>query len=297
MKIPIPALSLLAIVVGLLPTTVMAWGDSGHQITCEIAWHYLKPATKREVLRFLPDGSYEQLSAACTWPDRYARSHRRFDWLKPYHFVNVDIRANSAAVTDENCENGECVSKGVEHFSCQLQDSSVRNSLRINATRLVGHFVGDIHQPLHVSHVDNCGGCSVKPVYDGADNRNMHSIWDTALIEKHLVDAYSVPDADSADLWESLAFDLRMSLTNRDISKWQSKLDPVAWANESLKIAKRRRLFKYRSGETLPDNYGENTLPVIKKRLKQGGVRLAAVLNAVFSDDLPYDCSAYQYRR
>ncbi len=83
---------------------------------------------------------------------------------------------------------GEYVSSSSTYIS-QIQDhfSSV-NDQKSFALRLVIHYVGDIHQPLHsVSEVDNQypkgdrGGNSeyINPSIDGVGN--LHSVWDSVI--------------------------------------------------------------------------------------------------------------------
>lgn len=83
---------------------------------------------------------------------------------------------------------GEYVSSSSTYIS-QIQDhfSSV-NDQKSFALRLVIHYVGDIHQPLHsVSEVDNQypkgdrGGNSeyINPSIDGVGN--LHSVWDSVM--------------------------------------------------------------------------------------------------------------------
>lgn len=43
-------------------------------------------------------------------------------------------------------------------------------------------FVGDIHQPLHDEALD-VGGNSIDVTYDGDDTWNLHSVWDTAMLQ------------------------------------------------------------------------------------------------------------------
>jgi S1/P1 Nuclease len=56
-----------------------------------------------------------------------------------------------------------------------------RNEKRI-ALRFVAHLVGDIHQPLHAGFADDRGGNSVDVRFNGR-KENLHSLWDTALVE------------------------------------------------------------------------------------------------------------------
>lgn len=74
------------------------------------------------------------------------------------------------------------------------------------ATRLMIHYVGDIHQPLHGSaRVDDAypagdrGGNSFKLTSrDGASN--LHAVWDSVIYSQEGYPVLPLPDAD----WETL---------------------------------------------------------------------------------------------
>jgi hypothetical protein len=137
---------------------------------------------------------------------------------------------------------------------------------------------------LHVAHRDDCGGCSVKPVFAGSEERTIHKIWDTTLIEIY-EETYEGSDS---DLWEELAYDLRSTITAEERARWSASLSPVAWAQESLEIAQ-QDVFRYVTGDTLPPAYSALVYDRVALRLKQAGIRLAALLNRVFSSqNLPF---------
>jgi hypothetical protein len=56
-----------------------------------------------------------------------------------------------------------------------------RNEKRV-ALRFVAHLVGDTHQPLHAGFAEDHGGNSVDVRVNGR-KENLHSFWDTALVE------------------------------------------------------------------------------------------------------------------
>ena len=276
------------VVASLLPSSTFGWGGQGHQIIGEIAWHHLSPPAKRAVKQLLPAGRYATLSRACTWADSYARGRPAYEWAGPLHYIDVDIGEPRAVVTEANCPNGDCVVRAIERFSRQLRDPEVDEGKRVNALRFLAHFVGDIHHPLHVAHADGCGGCSVKPWYGGSRSRTIHKIWDTTMIREY-VDAYEADDGrPDPEAWKELAGDLRSEIRRRDVKRWSRELTPLAWANESLALAK-DGMFVYRAGDPLPAGYSEKAYPVVTARLKRAGVRLAALLDVIFSDEpLPF---------
>ena len=67
-----------------------------------------------------------------------------------------------------------------------LLDTSQSSEDRGNALKFLLHFIGDVHQPLHAEALDR-GGNEIKACFDSACGRiNLHEIWDTEIIHKHL---------------------------------------------------------------------------------------------------------------
>ena len=259
------------------PTLALGWGNDGHRIVGEIAWHHLTPEAKREVRQLLEPGRYGTLAETCTWADTYARARDEYDWVAPFHYINVDRSAERVEATRDNCRKDACVIGGIRRFGRQLRDGDASHATRVNALRFLGHFVGDVHQPLHVSHFDGRGGTLTTPRFASDDRRHVHAIWDDVLISRHL-------ERLGAD-WKTYAGELRLGITERQRGDWGLVLDPVEWANESLAIAKRDDLFRFGNGERLPDGYSGDAMPVISERLRQAGIRLAALLNRIFAPD------------
>jgi len=126
------------------------------------------------------------------------------------------------------------------------------------AVRLLIHYTGDIHQPLHAtSRVDHefkagdRGGNSVSlPSINGA--KNLHSVWDSVVYAQ--TDDYDTPFSSSD--WNAIgayAADLVKSFpaTQDDVAS----LDPKVWANDSFSIAKTFLYKTVEEGHKLSDAY------------------------------------------
>jgi len=67
------------------------------------------------------------------------------------------------------------------------------------ALAFLGHFVGDVHQPLHVSYSDDRGGNQTRIYYRG-ERTNLHAFWDrdvpslsgTLTEDSNLIASFSV---------------------------------------------------------------------------------------------------------
>jgi hypothetical protein len=59
-------------------------------------------------------------------------------------------------------------------------DPSTGPTLRQEALKFILHFIGDIHQPLHVENVER-GGNEISVCWHKACHHNLHSVWDTTI--------------------------------------------------------------------------------------------------------------------
>jgi hypothetical protein len=246
------------------------------------------------------------------WADREARGKKAYAWVEPLHYTDLDPNATEVVVDSVNCPKGNCVIEAIPRFARVLEDSNASRDARIEALRLLAHFVGDVHQPLHVAFADSCGGCTVRLQTPGG-RMSLHELWDVELLKEDLRRRYDNPDApeqsdeesmtkDVIPHWRLLARELAnpgivqarpgatigtivsaQGDTSQSISRscCASDLDPRAWAEESLQLSQ-FPLFRV-SGE-VSDAYVDQAIPVMERRLYEAGLRLAAVLTEVFSD-------------
>jgi hypothetical protein len=241
-----------------------AWGPNAHRVIGEIAWRNLDPETRRAVRALLPAGRYDTLAEAATWADTWARERDGYAWLAPLHFVDVPPDAQRV----EAARGCGCVTGAILEFADALGDPQRPHGERVDALRLVAHLVGDVHQPLHVSHPDGSGGASVRVRLAGEETQ-LHRAWDSGFLRLHL--------ARTGLRWRRYAIGLHEAIPPAARRAWAAPRDPRAWAEESLALA-RRHAFDVRSGAVLGPDAVAAALPVIERRLQQAGVRLAALL-------------------
>jgi hypothetical protein len=269
----VPAALGVALAAALLaPGSARGWGANGHRVTGEIAWRSLAPETQRALRELLPRGRWDTLAEAAAWADTTARDEPRWDWLEPLHFVQVEPDA-SRVRAGRDCT---CVVGAIELQRDRLCDPRTPRDERILALRLVAHFVGDVHQPLHVSHPDMRGGTTVDVRFDGRET-TLHRLWDGGLLERRLRER-----GRRRPRWRALAQSLAETTPAAEQVRWAASADPRAWADESLELA-RAHAFAVREGAALGDAYYEAVITIVERRLTQAGVRLGALLDACFA--------------
>jgi hypothetical protein len=63
-----------------------------------------------------------------------------------------------------------------------LKSSSTTQEQKIVALKFLVHFIGDAHQPMHVSRAEDKGGNTIPVKFDG-NATNLHTLWDSRLID------------------------------------------------------------------------------------------------------------------
>jgi hypothetical protein len=246
-----------------------AWGDQGHKVICEIALRLVHPTTRAEIERLIStDERFTSFSDSCTWPDHPRQRASE-------HFVN--LARDSDGLHSETCLGASaCVVTAIKNDFEVLSSSNASQAQKLASLKFLGHWVGDIHQPLHVSFEDDRGGNNV--LVTGLCGSNLHSAWDTCLVLK----------AVGEDVGEA-ATTLMKTITPAKIESWTHSA-PMDWANESFAIAEQARTeYCIRQGASCDHPSGKvkidaayvavNT-PIVREQLQKSGVRLAHLLDA-----------------
>jgi hypothetical protein len=261
-----------------------AWGDDGHRIVCEIAFLEMAPATRAEVEALIAtDQQFATFPDSCVWADH---PRKRDD----EHYVNLPRDADGLGV--DQCPLADrCVVSSIKKDMDVLASPTAGEVPRLMALKYLGHFTGDLHQPLHVSFQDDLGGNQVDTA--GLCSSNLHSTWDTCLLRK-AVGTNALP----------AAFALDAEITDADRAGWVAT-GPLDWANESFAIATAPATaycvpqdggcgyapgnLEWDQGEPkrevmIDAAYVAAATPIIRDRVKRAGVRLAHLLNQTLAD-------------
>ena len=202
------------------------------------------------------------------WADK-VRSDGQYDWIKPLHYINVPRNATSLDMARDGNDGKQVVSSILKYRDI-LKDTTKPKEERLLALRLLIHFVGDLHQPFHVSYKEDLGGNKLTIQAFGRKS-NMHKVWDSELIQRRL--------KDTKGGWATMSADLRQSITPAELKKWTASADPAVWANESFSITRTLYRDAPNAKTGVDDAYFRQWLPTLNTCLEVGGVRLGALLN------------------
>ena len=152
------------------------WGSKGHEIVAAIAETHPTDNARKRIKELLPQGT--TLAEASTWPDK---AGRQIPDMGPYHFVNFKKDANDYN-QGRDCKMRNCIIEALAWYTQVLKSPNPPRNEKRTALRFIAHLVGDIHQPLHAGFAEDRGGNSVDVRFNGR-KENLHSLWDTGLVE------------------------------------------------------------------------------------------------------------------
>jgi len=245
----------------LTPFSLWAWGVDGHRAVGKIAEHHLSRKARHEIQQLL---GTETLPLVSTWPDEI-RYYPEFKETGPWHYVNTASGLNHdqyiqqlKAQTEPNAYSALLTQLAI------LKDASKTQPERLAALKFVVHLVGDVHQPLHAGHAEDKGGNDIKLKYRGKDT-NLHSLWDSGLIDYQGLS------------YTEMAGQYDHQPSRRQVKEWQ-KATPEQWLWESYQASEQIYKDVPANGD-VDYKYFPAHAELMKQRIEQAGVRLAALLN------------------
>jgi hypothetical protein len=246
---------------------LISWGAVGHRTVGSIAEKHLTPKALAGVKDLLGG---QDLAGVANWADS-VRSLPAYKQTGPWHYINLPMGLTYDAFKNrvENMLEANVYSALVAQLRL-ISDASVSRERKVAALKFVVHFVGDLHQPMHVSREEDKGGNTIQLNYDG-QGTNLHAVWDSKLIDHTGLD------------YQQLAAKYD-NASPAQIRQWQN--DPVVkWMWESYQITEQL----YAEVDSMHDRsigqaYYDEHIATVALRLEQAGVRLAGLLNVLFKN-------------
>ena len=302
-----------------LAQALHAWGSLGHSAIAALAERHLSPAAQSHVAALLAEGHDTDLPSIANWADevRAAASGRgplsddaearafnaKFPTNALWHFVDLPLGAgNYRSVVAFSSVND--IVHAIKRCVAVLERAETRpdDFTKPQALRLLVHFVGDIHQPLHcgtgfydlsdLTHpvlITDPKQCRDKPndrggndLFFGPDpTQELHALWDESLV-------FAIRNsADYRSLADWLESTQSARLAVGDYHDW-----PEQWAIDSVRQARKA----YQNVEfvaaaidgqrlritiQLPDGYIDKNRSLAATQLANAGLHLAQILNSL----------------
>lgn len=241
--------------------TAMRWGQTGHRAVGHIATSLLTDNAATNVDRVLNGNSLAEVS---TWMDE-VRSDNNFRYMSPWHYVTLP--PGETYETVEKAEGGDII-WAIDKVVTELKTGELSDEQEAINLKVLVHLVGDLHQPLHVGNGTDRGGNDAEVTWF-RDSTNLHRVWDSQMI-----DAKQLSFTELADFIDD-------PLTDELVKEWQST-EVLDWAYESSALLE--QVYDYPEDGRLSYRYSYLNFSTVEERLLQAGVRLAGLINEIYSD-------------
>jgi hypothetical protein len=290
------------------------WGCKGHQTVALIAEKHLTPEARQfvekllsenpidpKLKRYCGNATPDSMVDASTWPDDVRNDRHNGPW----HYIDIPLGKQKGSL-EEYCGTNGCVTRAIEEQRAIVKDKSADAAKRAEAIRYLIHFVGDMHQPLHViNNGDNGGNCvPVKylhheplpnPLHPEREDYspNLHQIWDTEIIERDMEVSNPHRYSDELDqkfhaestLWDAAgihlqdwAWEVHVRAETEIYGAFSVKIEPDVkpkGCSDNHHIGKRQ----FDKHLTVDETYQARAAKAAQKGLAEAGVRLAMILN------------------
>lgn len=238
----------------------LAWGQVGHDTTCSIAEQHLSKKAKKQITKVLDGKSIVYWS---NWLDN-ACHHPEYAYASTWHYKNIAEGQNYEDVPP--FEKGDIITALNEQIG-RLKSHNLTKEEEALAIKMVIHFMGDLHQPMHFGQLVDLGGNKRKVKFFGQDT-NLHHVWDEELVEKGHKWTY--------DEW---TYQLDRLSKNEVKQICMGEIDD--WGHETFLITK--KVYETApEGTKISYDYIAEWTPVVEQQLIRGGVRLAYILNEIY---------------
>jgi S1/P1 Nuclease len=248
----------------LAASTAFAWGSNGHRIIGEIADRHISKKSKKNIQAILGN---ESIAISSNWAD-FIKSDTSLNYLGSWHYLNVKQGLNAKEFENfVNKDTGVNAFTKLNFIISELKNKNLELDKKRFYLKLLIHFIGDIHQPMHVSRAEDQGGNRIKVLWFN-EPTNLHAVWDDKIIEYQKL-SYS----------EYVA---NINFVEKSTEKeWQQQ--PMhSWFFESYSISAKLYEGITQADQKLSYKYNYDHIETVNQQLLKAGVRLAGVLNELF---------------
>jgi len=239
------------------------WGATGHRTIGKIAEDYLKGKTIRKIAELL---NGESLALVSTFGDDI-KSDENYRKFNTWHYVNMPFGVKYE--DSEKNPNGDLVA-GIEKCKEVILDEATSKEEKVFYLKMLVHLIGDLHQPMHVGRAEDKGGNDIQVRWFN-DGTNLHRVWDSNMINH-----FNMTYTELAD---------NTNTVSKEQLKFLQKGTIADWANETQQHAI-KAYASVKIGEKLGYRYMYDNFDLARNQLQIGGIRLAKVLNDLFSENL-----------
>jgi len=255
----------LILFVFVLPFQVQAWGVLGHRIVGEIADHYLSKNARKAIVQIL---GTESMAMTANWAD-FIKSDTAYNYLSSWHYVNLPENLSKEAVFSYlDQETTPNIYNKLNEMIAVLKNPASLAEQKKLALRMVIHLMGDLHQPMHTARKDDLGGNRIVLSWFN-EKSNLHRVWD-----EQLVDFQQLSYTEYSKVIDHAS--------KAQVAQWQSaSLKDEVY--ESYQVCNSIYATGIKMNDKVSYRYNFDWIATINSQLLKGGIRLAKVLNDIYS--------------
>ncbi|MDA8780961.1 S1/P1 nuclease [Gammaproteobacteria bacterium] len=245
-----------------------AWWDTGHKLVCDEAYKLLTMDAKKALDPLIEE--HDSFGTACLWAD-WVKNKERKD-TRSWHYINLPDSEQNTYNT--SCPKNGCLISAFYEQVNILNNRSLAFRERQEALWFIGHFVGDIHQPMHVGYAEDLGGNRHYLELEDETKSNMHKVWDGQIIE-HM-----------ESLFGNEYLSLNVTQKIQEFLNISHSEDIESWAQESRDIAMQQSVgYRNNKLKIVTNEYMETHFKVVQERIALGAIRLSQTLNRMHRED------------
>jgi len=244
----------------LLAAECFAWGQIGHDATCQIAENHLSRKAKKKIAKALDRQSIVYWS---NWLDN-ASHQPEYAYAKTWHYKNIDEGQTFDEVPTP--ESGDIISALTDLYN-KLKSHTLSKEEEALSLKMFVHLMGDLHQPMHMGHLSDIGGNTWKVMFF-KEETSLHHVWDEELVE-------------SGHRWTYDEWAYQLDRKSKKEIAEIVKGDFTSWAKETFAYTQQVYNTAPR-GAKLSYDYIATWTPIVEERFIYGGLRLAYLLNEIY---------------
>ena len=235
------------------------WGATGHRVVGEVAAQHISKKTAKAITQLL-DGT--SLAYVSNYADDI-KSDDRYRTYGPWHYANLDLDETYSA-SEKNPE-GDIV-QAIEKCIAVLKNKKASKAERQFHLKLLVHFIGDLHQPMHLAKKEDRGGNEVSIKWFGKRS-NLHRLWDSDMI-----DSSQLSYTELAQNLTVLSPAQKAQIVSGSLSVWVAEIHELT-----------KKVY-----QELPENtnlgyrYRYQNFDSVRLQLHKAGLRLAHLLDEIF---------------
>lgn len=295
MRFSITAVALLS-----LPQYGTCWSDLGHRTVAYLAQKYLTKGAAEYIGGILAGFEF---SDAATWADTIKRGPHSRPWTKEWHYIDaLDAPPLECNVNyNRDCFNSEhregCIISAITNQTSLFLDPNAEDIVRKEALMFIFHFIGDLHQPLHIENAFR-GGNNISVCFRRACAHNkLHAVWDKYIPHKICGISNAANNDEERAAAAEWANKLYAANQKRRVKKQCADVTnpqkcTMDWATETNKyicsyvlnvggLTDLEEIKDWFADRDLSTDYYEGAVPIVDYLIGMAGIRLGGYLNSL----------------